>query len=240
MSEPSSVPPADSALPLASPPPASPCAVAPLALPSGDSFATPSFDLGFARRNGAEGAETGFGPEGAAAAEGARASLGFARPDGPSPSFRRRSPCWISDVRPRPVTAPAAPLLAPLPPRRVESKVRIRFTRRGRKKLPSYRLVAVDARRARDAKPLEQLGWYDPLTKRHAVDLPAVRRWMDRGAQPSDTVRGLLVRLGALEKREYVPPPASPPQRWSRANPYPGSKRWKELQETAQETTDAA
>lgn len=212
-------------------------AVAPLSLPlletafgegdlaSGGCVSSP-FDLGFSRQG-----EMFSPPAMSPPAISSPASAPLRRCRG----LARRTPrsLWVSDVRPRPLTAPAAPLLAPLEPSTIESKVRIRFTRRGRKKLPFYRLVAVDARKARDAKPIEQLGWYDPRRKTHTVDVPAVQRWMDCGAEPSDTVRGLLVRIGALDKKPYVPPPATPPRRWSRSNPYPGSKRWRELHEGA-------
>ena len=55
----------------------------------------------------------------------------------------------------------------------------IRFTRMGRKKLPFYRIVAVDSKVRRDGAPLEYLGWYDPLKKEANLNAPAIKKWLD-------------------------------------------------------------
>ncbi|KAI7842386.1 hypothetical protein COHA_004025 [Chlorella ohadii] len=86
----------------------------------------------------------------------------------------------------------AAPLV-------VENAVRIRFTRMGRKKLPFYRIVAVDSRVRRDGAPLEYLGWYDPLKKEANLNAPAIKKWLSVGAQPSDTVGALLKKAMVME-----------------------------------------
>lgn len=77
-------------------------------------------------------------------------------------------------------------------PLTVENRVAIRFTRLGRKKLPFYRIVAVDSRKRRDGRPLEYLGWYDPIKKEANLNAPAIKKWLEVGAQPSDTVGNLL------------------------------------------------
>lgn len=69
--------------------------------------------------------------------------------------------------QPRP--APALPRLCP---------PQIRFTRVGRKKLPFYRIVAVDSKVRRDGAPLEYLGWYDPLKKEANLNAPAIKKWL--------------------------------------------------------------
>lgn len=76
--------------------------------------------------------------------------------------------------------------------------VRIRLTRIGATKRPAYRVVAIDSRRARDGRPLEVLGHYDPLTEPATVQLdePRIRDWMSKGAQPSDTVVKLMKQAG--------------------------------------------
>lgn len=76
--------------------------------------------------------------------------------------------------------------------------VRIRLTRVGATKRPAYRVVAIDSRRARDGRPLEILGHYDPLTEPATVQLdePRIRDWMSKGAQPSETVVKLLRQAG--------------------------------------------
>jgi small subunit ribosomal protein S16 len=72
--------------------------------------------------------------------------------------------------------------------------VRIRLTRVGATKRPSYRVVAIDKRRARDGRALEILGFYDPLTDPATVKLEAdrIQAWISKGAQPSETVVKLL------------------------------------------------
>ena len=72
--------------------------------------------------------------------------------------------------------------------------IKIRLTRMGSKKKPSYRIVAVNSETRRDGRPLEFLGFYNPMVDpaEFKVDTEKVQKWLDRGAQPSDTVRSLL------------------------------------------------
>ena len=72
--------------------------------------------------------------------------------------------------------------------------IKIRLTRMGSKKKPTYRIVAVNSETRRDGRPLEFLGFYNPMTDpaEFNVDKEKVQKWLDRGAQPSDTVRSLL------------------------------------------------
>jgi small subunit ribosomal protein S16 len=77
--------------------------------------------------------------------------------------------------------------------------LQIRFTRVGRKKLPFYRIVAVDSRVRRDGKPLEFLGWYNPLNKEANLNAPAIKKWLSVGAQPSETVGALLKRAMVID-----------------------------------------
>jgi small subunit ribosomal protein S16 len=76
--------------------------------------------------------------------------------------------------------------------------VRIRLTRVGATKQPSYRVVVADSRSARDSRSLETLGHYDPLKDpvTFEVDEEKVRAWIARGARPSDTVARLLKQRG--------------------------------------------
>ena len=64
----------------------------------------------------------------------------------------------------------------------------IRLTRKGRKKLPFYRIVAADSRMPRDGRFLENLGTYDPITKEVKMDLERIEHWTKVGAKLSDTV----------------------------------------------------
>ncbi len=80
--------------------------------------------------------------------------------------------------------------------------VKIRLRRMGAKKRPFYRVVVADARSPRDGKFLEEIGYYDP-TKNPAVvkiDEEKAIRWIQNGAQPTDTARSLLRQTGVLRK----------------------------------------
>jgi small subunit ribosomal protein S16 len=82
--------------------------------------------------------------------------------------------------------------------------VRLRLRRMGKKKQPIYKVVAADSRSPRDGKFLEAVGLYNPLTKPHTVEIKEDRvlYWLDKGAQPSDTVKSLLRQKGITLKRE--------------------------------------
>lgn len=82
--------------------------------------------------------------------------------------------------------------------------VKLRLRRMGKKKQPVYKVVAADSRSPRDGKFLEDVGLYNPLTKPHTVDLKEDRvyYWLDKGAQPTDTVKSLLKQKGITLKRE--------------------------------------
>lgn len=82
--------------------------------------------------------------------------------------------------------------------------VRLRLKRVGRRHRPSYRLAAVDKRRPRDGKVLEELGIYDPMAARPEQEVVLKRErieyWLSVGAQPSDTVRRILEKEGVVQK----------------------------------------
>lgn len=79
--------------------------------------------------------------------------------------------------------------------------VRIRLTRTGRKKLPSYRVVVADSRMPRDGRFIEAIGFYDPKTDPSTIDIDAdkAKSWLDKGAQPSNTVSKLLAIAGVID-----------------------------------------
>jgi small subunit ribosomal protein S16 len=81
--------------------------------------------------------------------------------------------------------------------------VRIRLRRTGRKNSPSYRIVVVDGRSPREGEYIEAIGQYAPRGGENALNLVTERAnyWLDKGAQPSDTVRSLLRRAGVLKAR---------------------------------------
>ena len=78
--------------------------------------------------------------------------------------------------------------------------VKIRLRRMGAKKAPFYRIVVADARAPRDGRCIEEIGTYNPLqeTNNITVDVEKAQNWIKNGAQPTDTVRGLLKNAGVL------------------------------------------
>ena len=82
--------------------------------------------------------------------------------------------------------------------------VKIRLTRLGAKKKPFYRVVAADQRAPRDGRFIEVLGTYNPMTDPATVDLrmDAIKKWQDKGAQPSDRVAKLIKQFEATNASE--------------------------------------
>jgi small subunit ribosomal protein S16 len=80
--------------------------------------------------------------------------------------------------------------------------VRIRLKRMGAHKAPFYRVVVSDSRSPRDGRFIEEIGTYNPLTVPAQVTLDEEKalKWLQTGAQASDTVRNLLSKAGVLKK----------------------------------------
>ena len=78
--------------------------------------------------------------------------------------------------------------------------VKIRLRRMGAKKAPFYRIVVADSRYPRDGRFLEEIGFYNPTTDptELKVDVDRAQAWIKTGAQPTETVRDLLKKAGAL------------------------------------------
>ena len=85
--------------------------------------------------------------------------------------------------------------------------VKIRLTRLGDKKNPFYRIVVADARKTRDGEYLEILGTYNPLTNPATIQLDKenTQKWIKNGAQPTETVRTILVKEGLLPAKNTAP-----------------------------------
>ena len=92
--------------------------------------------------------------------------------------------------------------------------VKIRLKRMGRKHHPFYRVNATNDRSPRDGAVLEELGYYDPMTKeadkRFVVNLDRCRHWLDNGAIPSETVSSFLKKAGVEHKMLRLPKPGKP------------------------------
>ena len=80
--------------------------------------------------------------------------------------------------------------------------VKIRLTRLGDKRAPFYRVVVADSRVARDAKYIDLLGTYNPLTdpEEIKIDVAKAEKWIANGAQPTETARVLLTKAGVAPK----------------------------------------
>lgn len=78
--------------------------------------------------------------------------------------------------------------------------VKIRLRRLGAKKAPFYRVVVADSRFARDGRFIEEIGYYDPTKEPSVIkiDEEKAKQWLASGAQPTDTVRGLLKKTAIL------------------------------------------
>ena len=79
--------------------------------------------------------------------------------------------------------------------------VKLRLTRMGAKKRPTYRIVATDSRKARDGQYLELVGTYAPVGEGQVkINEEVALKWLNNGAIPTDTVKNLLSKAGIMKK----------------------------------------
>lgn len=80
--------------------------------------------------------------------------------------------------------------------------VKLRLKRMGAKQKPFYRIIAADSRSPRDGRFIETVGTYDPVKKENniTVDEEKVMKWLNNGAQPTDTVKNILSQTGIWAK----------------------------------------
>ncbi len=81
--------------------------------------------------------------------------------------------------------------------------VKLRLTRMGAKKRPTYRIVATDSRRPRDGQYLELIGTYAPIEKEGnqvKINKEVALKWLNEGAIPTDTVRNLFSKEGIMKE----------------------------------------
>ena len=79
--------------------------------------------------------------------------------------------------------------------------VKIRLRRMGAKKAPFYRVVVADSRYPRDGRFIEEIGYYDPMKNPADIKIDAekAQKWLDNGAQPTDTVKALLKKSDIIK-----------------------------------------
>lgn len=80
---------------------------------------------------------------------------------------------------------------------------KIRLKRMGSKKAPFYRVVVADSRYPRDGRFIEEIGYYDPTKNPAVVNIDADKaiKWLNTGAQVSETVKALMKKSGIMKKR---------------------------------------
>lgn len=70
--------------------------------------------------------------------------------------------------------------------------LKLRLKRIGRKRSPSYRLVIMETTSRRDGRPVEEVGYYDPISKNYNFDTLKIQKWLSYGVKPTQTVCNLL------------------------------------------------
>ena len=78
--------------------------------------------------------------------------------------------------------------------------IKLRLKRFGKKREASYRIVAMNSDDRRDGRPLEELGFYNPRTDETRLEIPAIVRRLQQGAQPTKTVQHILAKANVFEQ----------------------------------------
>ena len=77
--------------------------------------------------------------------------------------------------------------------------LKLRLKRIGRKRQPSYRLVVMTSQTRRDGRPIEELGYYNPITKQSYFKVEKLTKWLENGVQPTETVANLLKKAKIIQ-----------------------------------------
>ena len=93
--------------------------------------------------------------------------------------------------------------------------VKMRLTRLGDKKSPFYRIVVTDSRNARDGAYIDKVGHYNPIAQPAEIvlDVEKAKDWLSKGVQPTETVKSLLVKAGAMEQSTKLSPSKTNPKK---------------------------
>lgn len=78
--------------------------------------------------------------------------------------------------------------------------IKLRLKRFGKKREVSYRIVAIESKVRRDGHPIEELGFYNPRTDETRLNVPAIVKRLEQGAQPSETVRNILRKAQVFDQ----------------------------------------
>jgi len=76
--------------------------------------------------------------------------------------------------------------------------LKLRLKRIGRKRSPSYRLVIMENTSRRDDRPIDEVGYYDPISKKYKFDTTKIQKWLSYGVKPTQTVFNLLKKADIL------------------------------------------
>ena len=79
--------------------------------------------------------------------------------------------------------------------------IKLRLKKYGRKGQPCYRIVAMDSRTKRDGRAIEQLGYYNPLTKETHLKTIPIKKYLANGAQTTDSVKNLFIKANILQNK---------------------------------------
>ena len=77
--------------------------------------------------------------------------------------------------------------------------LKLRLKRNGRKRQPSYRLVVIESKSRRDGRPVDEVGYYNPITKESYFNKEKIIKWLNIGVQPTETVSHLLKKTNLLQ-----------------------------------------
>lgn len=78
--------------------------------------------------------------------------------------------------------------------------LKLRLKRIGRKRSPAYRLVIMENSARRDGRPVEEVGYYDPISKKSKFEVEKIQKWLNYGAKPTEIVSSLLKKAEIIEK----------------------------------------
>jgi small subunit ribosomal protein S16 len=79
--------------------------------------------------------------------------------------------------------------------------LKLRLKRAGRKRSPAYRLVIMESMSRRDGRPIEEVGYYNPINKQSKFDIETIKKRLNEGVKPTATVFNLLKKAGIIEEK---------------------------------------